>query len=76
MSGNPLKSVGWESRRQLEKAVREEKAASERRLMHLVVKELSSGKDAQALLLLIARKAGEVDGMDRLLSVIYDADKS
>jgi hypothetical protein len=73
---NPFKSLGKESLSILQRVVKEAKATAEQRLLHLAVRETATAKDPAGLTVVIARHAGHVDGLDNLLQLIYDAERT
>lgn len=73
---NPFKSLGKESLSILHRVVKEAKATAEQRLVHIAVRETATSKDPASLSILIARHAGQVDGLDNLLQLIYDAERT
>lgn len=71
-----FRSLSAEALRVLSKAVKDEKAAAEQRLVHMAVRESASSKDVSSFSLLMARQAGRVDALDNLLTMIYDAERT
>jgi hypothetical protein len=72
---NHFKSLGFESRRALEKTLQEAKASEERRLVNIALKD-STTKQPLDVALSVTRQAGRVEAVDSLLVLIYDADKT
>jgi hypothetical protein len=73
---NPFKALGSESLNALSRAVKDAKSSAEQRLLHIAVRETASSKDPAGLSILIARCAGHVDGLDAVLQLIYEAERT
>lgn len=72
---NPFDALGGSALAALRRALEEHTKATEGRILHLATRDLGVSRDPQATMLTLARLGGERDALDRLKTLVYDAER-
>lgn len=72
---NPFDALGGSALAALRRALEEHAKVAESKIVRLATHDLGVSRDPQATMLTLARLGGERDALDRLKTLVYDAER-